>query len=560
MAEVESLLVAISADTSNLVKGLRDGEGVLARFGRIADNISLGMRAFLGAAVVQQLSSFSHATIHSVAQIGKLADQVGLTTQQFQQFALAADRSGQSNEQVAGSIAEFSRNLSDLQRGSGRFLQFLRESAPALVSQFQAAEDANSALLVLADAMSTLGSRHDQLRLAQAAGVGGMQGFVNALSRGRGAFTDAAVAGNAFTDEAVANARRIEDRYNELFNRFTRWRQGLVVGAADALAAPSEIQQIEKRIQSLEDDLAARLRQGRAIETVTRQIEAQRLALIALRLAADDVGSQPNPPAPPPPSEWQLQQSAIKAAQGELSLYMQRLQAMPPLTTAVSTAFGAAWEKQLALLRLQGATEAEISAARIAMIRQEDAERMRVLGNSIQPYDEMIRRQNDLNHALADGIITAEQHGRAMVMASAAGRDAYLSATSAIGQAVARVFEGNKGVAIAAAIIDTLAAANKALAAPPGPPVSYAYVAAALAAGFANVRQIMSTTKNSTSTSAGGGGAPTAPAVASQQSLHVTGVDPAMIYSGTQFESFIGRLNDVTKNGGTLLSSGSVPT
>jgi hypothetical protein len=50
------------------------------------------------------------------------------------------------------------------------------------------------------------------------------------------------------------------------------------------------------------------------------------------------------------------------------------------------------------------------------------------------------------------------------------------------------VVSGNQGVAIAAAIIDTLAAANKALAAPPGPPVSYAYRKSTLA-HFAGVRR-----------------------------------------------------------------------
>lgn len=52
------------------------------------------------------------------------------------------------------------------------------------------------------------------------------------------------------------------------------------------------------------------------------------------------------------------------------------------------------------------------------------------------------------------------------------------------------LFEASKAFAIVKATIDTYGAANAALSAPPGPPWSYAYVAAAMAAGMANVSAI----------------------------------------------------------------------
>jgi hypothetical protein len=253
-----------------------------------------------------------------------------------------------------------------------------------------------------------------------------------------------------------------------------------------------------------------------------------------------------------------LQSDAIKAAQGQLALYMARLQALPPQAEFVSSAFAAAWAKQFEVMRATGETEAAISAARLNMLRQEDSERLRVLGSSIQPTEELTRRQLELNHALETGLINAEQWGRAMTMAAATSRDAYASAASAVAGSVAKLFDKNKGVAVAAAIIDTYRAANAALAAPPGPPISFAYVAAALATGFANVRSILSTTKE------GGGGAsaaapaaPVAPAAPAQQtSLYIGGVDPASFYSGRQLEGLIAAMNDTTKNGVTLLASG----
>jgi Phage-related minor tail protein len=62
-----------------------------------------------------------------------------------------------------------------------------------------------------------------------------------------------------------------------------------------------------------------------------------------------------------------------------------------------------------------------------------------------------------------------------------------------IGAKNKQMFEIGKAFAIAEATINTYKAANQALTAPPGPPVSYVYVAGAIAAGIANVIKIAST-------------------------------------------------------------------
>ena len=57
-----------------------------------------------------------------------------------------------------------------------------------------------------------------------------------------------------------------------------------------------------------------------------------------------------------------------------------------------------------------------------------------------------------------------------------------------------QAFEAYKKLQIAQALISTYSAATKALAFPPGPPVSFLYVAAAVAAGMAQVAAIKSQT------------------------------------------------------------------
>jgi hypothetical protein len=55
---------------------------------------------------------------------------------------------------------------------------------------------------------------------------------------------------------------------------------------------------------------------------------------------------------------------------------------------------------------------------------------------------------------------------------------------------VGTIFGKNKAVAVAQALVDTYAAANAALKNPPGPPVSLAYVALAVATGLKNIQSI----------------------------------------------------------------------
>jgi len=563
MAESEKLLVSIAADTRNLRSELLTADTAIGRFARNAEAASAKVAAVLGAGLgagaVAALTHFAGRALETGAAIGRLADMAGLSTKDFQEMAFALRRSGVEGEQLSVAFATFGRNLSDLQRGTGGFLDFLRRSAPQLVDQFKRATDVSDAFGVLVSTLSQLTDKHDQLRLSQAAGGEQMARLAIEAARLGPAFAEARrqaqETGHVLSQTQVEDLRRAQQAWKDLSD-------GVVLSTGKTIAAFQRFAKEPGQSLDLIRERLGRLIPGfNSLDVATQETIARfdHFALSAEELwrrlqnldttMKNVVGKMGAP--------MTLQADAIKAASGELALLQQRLQAVPIQAELSSSAFVAAWEKQIAVMRLQGETDDAIAAARIAMLRQEDAERLRVLGSAIQPYDELIRRQHELNKALETGLIDSAAFARATAIAAATMRDSYLSATSAVGQAVARVFDGNKSVAVAAAIIDTFAAANKALASPPGPPVSFAYVAAALATGFANVRSILSTTK--TSTAAPGGGAATAPvapaAMVQQQSLNITGVDPAMFYSGGQLESFIRGLNEATKNGATLLAS-----
>ena len=69
---------------------------------------------------------------------------------------------------------------------------------------------------------------------------------------------------------------------------------------------------------------------------------------------------------------------------------------------------------------------------------------------------------------------------------------ALMSVTGQMSQTSRKAFEAHKAAATAQAIISTYQAAAMAIAFPPGPPLSFIYVAGAIAAGLAQVAQIRS--------------------------------------------------------------------
>jgi hypothetical protein len=89
--------------------------------------------------------------------------------------------------------------------------------------------------------------------------------------------------------------------------------------------------------------------------------------------------------------------------------------------------------------------------------------------------EEAAQREQELNQEVALGKLNA-----------------YAAALSGIGEMVGKETGLAKAAAIAATLINTYAAAQSAAKNPPGPPGSFAYVAAAVASGLANLMKIRS--------------------------------------------------------------------
>ena len=346
-------------------------------------------------------------------------------------------------EQLAQGFAIFSRNLSDLQRNTGPFLDFIRRFAPALEAQFRAATSTSEAFGVLTDAVNSLGDGQDRVRLLTAAGAEQFARLASAMRQGRGAIEEQARAYEGHSDAAIKSAQEIERRWNDMLrnlrNAAVRTAVEVVTafgGAGEIARVNTEIERVRALIAATRLDLAnandnredALLRffgfappsTSRLLQDI-RSLTTQLDGLLARRreLQRPFIGSfQTDVTVGEAPRPTALTPDQIKAAQDALALFMARLNQLPSQMDFVSEALSEqAWAKMEAAMAASGASEAQRAAARIGLIQQEAAARTTALGNAALVTEAMARREAELHQARLNGLITETEHIRALNLA-----------------------------------------------------------------------------------------------------------------------------------------------
>ncbi len=146
--------------------------------------------------------------------------------------------------------------------------------------------------------------------------------------------------------------------------------------------------------------------------------------------------------------------------------------------------------------------EVEAHARRQEILREAHEAQLIEKGRYYQLSEELAARSAQNIADIEKRAHQEERQRRAQIFANAAAMFSGLAAISAAGgEESKRQFEQNKKIQTANAIVQTLSAVTAALANPPGPPWSIPQAVAAGLFGFAQVRQIQSTTWG------GGGGA-----------------------------------------------------
>lgn len=177
----------------------------------------------------------------------------------------------------------------------------------------------------------------------------------------------------------------------------------------------------------------------------------------------------------------------------------------------------------------------------------------------LTPGEQLAAQQERINMLLQRGAIDAETYGRAMAQASAFSAKNMDALASSVSSNLATIFGDTKAVAIATALINTFQGITKALATYP-PPLAQAMAAIQAAAGFAQVANIRSQTKNG-----GGGGSSASAASASTasgaaaagassgQTMFVQGLTGDQLFSGDMVRNLAERLVAFQRDGGQVV-------
>jgi hypothetical protein len=203
--------------------------------------------AGIGAGIAGGLiASFSFdkikGAIKDVANIGKVADQVGTTTDALQELRYAAEKAGAPISSMDQALVAFGEHVS--QAASGKlndFSRILAANGIALKDQAGNVRSQSALFADYADLIKNAASQQDRLRLAQTAFGAAGTSLVTTLRNGadglRDAATEAHELGRVLSVDAVNAAQQLNDDFDSIINsmdtKFKRLVVSVVQGAAE---------------------------------------------------------------------------------------------------------------------------------------------------------------------------------------------------------------------------------------------------------------------------------------------------------------------------------------
>lgn len=228
-ATIGNLRVNLGIDTAEFSAGARSAQATLA-------GLSKSMRGF-GAGLVGALSLGAVASsvdnvIHKVAEIGDVAEAIGITAEQLQVYNRMALASGSSSEAMARGLQEVAEQSTDV---NSKLSQLF--AANGLATQGRPVND------VIRDFMTLLqNAKTPAEQLAMVTSVLGVRvgrELVESFRAGAAGVDESTKAmvesGNYFSNAEIQRTQEIETRYNQVMANIATGWQRMVVGIIDGL-------------------------------------------------------------------------------------------------------------------------------------------------------------------------------------------------------------------------------------------------------------------------------------------------------------------------------------
>lgn len=226
-AKIEAAAYGLAVDEAGKRSGFA-AAGIGAMGKAMTGLLTLGFATQAGSALM--------GTIRSIADIGDLAANLGMTTTELQKLQYAFAAAGITSEDSANGLQKFVQQLSDAQKGEGELYDILTQSNVELRNKDGSLRSTTDIILDFAEAIRVTSRAEDQLNMS-VTGFGKSAGrqFLEALRDGRKGLSDmgdeAVRTHNIIEDSSIRAADAIDRRYNKLWEDLRRGWQQLVVSS-----------------------------------------------------------------------------------------------------------------------------------------------------------------------------------------------------------------------------------------------------------------------------------------------------------------------------------------
>lgn len=564
---IGALRVVLGMNAGEFKKGAREAETRLDKLGRkfgISAKQAKIAGAAIGAAMVGAAAGVAVGVNRALTEFDKLTKMsrsVGVPVEQLTSLQHAAELSGASVDDLGKAFRNFARNAQSAARGPNDFSR----SLDALNVSWRDADGhfrrADQVMLDVADRFAQMEDGAGKTALAMRI-FGEERGpklvsFLNAGSEGlRGMQAEAERLGITFDTKAGEAAERFNDQMDRISKAnsafSTQLTQKMLPALEFVVNKYAEWATNSSAVRTWTDLIAEAF--AGVVSMATKAVTSVDVMWLKFKTMAHNTRDLLSFNTAAIEERNRIMQARISKLHGDLAHDLKLIWGEfneggwgPKLEPSGGEGDGLQKPPRVVALEQENAA--------LALVNEAERERLQIMEAMRDPYEVMIDRQTRLNELFGESAVHARLLGKANQMAAAAMHNAYASAASAVSGALSNLFSESKGLAIANALINTYEAVTAALKNPPGPPFSYAYAAAALANGMAQVAAIRSTNKSGGGgggSAAGGVGAGATQAAAPQQQQSFFIDLQGQTFGRDQVRGLIEQINDAVADGASI--------
>jgi hypothetical protein len=223
-AQIGNLNVRLAMDTAQFAAGVKTVQSSLGTLGT-------AFKAFAGAAAVNFLGQLGLSAIRAGAQIGDLAETIGITAEQVQVFNRLAVASGSSSESMAKGLQSIAEQSVDAESKLSKLF-----AANGITAQGMAVNDV---IRTFTDLLKNARNPAEQLAIAtEVLGTRVGRDLIEALRTGAAGYDDAMqsmiASGELMSNAEIKRLQDLETEYNLVTDRIGAYWMKMVVGIVDS--------------------------------------------------------------------------------------------------------------------------------------------------------------------------------------------------------------------------------------------------------------------------------------------------------------------------------------